>query len=69
MYGLQKNIYKESVMDISRKIGIGIVMIIPTFVGGGVVWYFLNSWLAVLVWIIVIASGYGVMMGKFFRKD
>ncbi|MBW1765035.1 MAG: hypothetical protein JRJ23_09925 [Deltaproteobacteria bacterium] len=56
-------------MDISRKIGIGIVMIIPTFVGGGVVWYFLNSWLAVLVWIIVIASGYGVMMGKFFCKD
>jgi hypothetical protein len=38
-------------------------------VGGGVVWYFLNSWLAVLVWIIVIASGYGVMMGKFFYKD
>jgi hypothetical protein len=41
-------------MDLVRKIGIGIAMIIPTFVGCGAVWALLHSWLAVLVWFIIM---------------
>ena len=35
-------------MDLARKIGIGIVMIVPAFVFGGVLWALVESWLAVL---------------------
>ena len=42
-------------MDISRKIGIGIVMIIPTFVGCGVLWEIFHSWIAVIIWIAIMA--------------
>jgi hypothetical protein len=35
-------------MDLARKLGIGIVMIVPAFVFGGVLWALVNSWLAVL---------------------
>ena len=56
-------------MDISRKLGIGIVMIIPAFVGSGAVWHFFNNWLSVFVWLIVIAGGCGIMMKKFSGKD
>ena len=41
-------------MDLARKIGIGIAMIIPAFVGCGAVWALLHSWLAVLVWFIIM---------------
>ena len=53
-------------MDIARKFGIGIVMIIPTFVGGGAVWDIFKSWLAVFVWfiIMVVLSG-AIISGKF----
>ena len=52
-------------MDIFRKIGIGIVMIIPTFVGSGLVWGIFNSWIAVLAWIIIMAFLYGgILSGK-----
>ena len=48
-------------MDIFRKMGICIVMIIPTFVGAGAVWDIFNSWsvvrwFAVFVWIILMAA-------------
>ncbi|MBW2610179.1 MAG: hypothetical protein JRC68_07520 [Deltaproteobacteria bacterium] len=52
-------------MDIFRKIGIGIVMIIPTFVGGGIVWGIFSSWLAVIAWIIIMAFLYGgILSGR-----
>ncbi|MFO7987014.1 MAG: hypothetical protein R6U38_14235 [Desulfatiglandaceae bacterium] len=35
-------------MDLFRKIGIGIVSIIPAFVLGGLIWDMFGSWLAVL---------------------
>jgi len=52
-------------MDLARKIGIGIVMIIPTFVGCGALWALLHSWLAVLVWfIIMVVLGGRILSGK-----
>ena len=36
-------------MELPRKIGIGVVMIIPAFVFGGAVWALIESWIAVLV--------------------
>jgi hypothetical protein len=36
-------------METPRKIGIGVIMIIPAFVFGGVVWALIESWIAVLV--------------------
>ena len=35
-------------MDLFRRIGIGIVSIIPAFVLGGLIWDWFGSWLAVL---------------------
>jgi hypothetical protein len=46
-------------MDIARKLGIGIVMIIPAFVGSGAVWDIFGSWVAVIVWVIIM----GVLLG------
>ena len=55
-------------MDLSRKLGIGIVMIIPAFVGGGAVWSIFNSWLAVIVWIVITGLSYGaILSGKLSR--
>ena len=42
-------------MDISRKIGIGITMIVPSFVLAGTVWSVVNSW--ILVWLSIAAVG------------
>jgi hypothetical protein len=36
-------------MELPRKIGIGVVMIVPAFVFGGIVWSLIESWIAVLV--------------------
>jgi hypothetical protein len=43
-------------MDTARKLGIGIVMIIPTFVVAGALWQIFSSWLAVIVWIAIMAA-------------
>ena len=52
-------------MDVSRKIGIGIVMLVPAFVGGGALWSIFESWIVVLIWLAVLAFGYrSVFMGK-----
>ena len=51
-------------MEMSRDIGIGILMIVPTFVGSGLFWEFLNSWIAVFIWIIIM----GVVYGRFLYK-
>jgi len=53
-------------MDIYRKIGIGIVMIIPGFVLGGLIWELLHSWLAVLAVEIGVGIVYHrIITGKF----
>lgn len=41
-------------MDAVRKLAILIVMIIPAFVGAGAVWDIFGSWVAVLIWIVVM---------------
>lgn len=43
-------------MDIARKIGIGIVMIVPTFVLGGAIWDIFHSWYAVLIWVVIVGG-------------
>ena len=45
-------------MDFARKLGIGIVMIVPGFVLGGVVWALIESWFAVLGLEILVALLY-----------
>ncbi|HDM09434.1 MAG: hypothetical protein JRI39_05420 [Deltaproteobacteria bacterium] len=53
-------------MDLSRKLGIGIVMIIPAFVTGGLVWSIIPSWIAVVIWEIIMVLIYaGIIKGKF----
>ena len=47
-------------MDIPRKLAILIVMLIPTFVGAGVVWALFESWIAVLIWVVIM----GVVAGN-----
>jgi hypothetical protein len=54
-------------MDVSRSLGIGIVMIIPSFIGGGAMWDLFNSWGAVIAWIAVMAVIYGLILYK--RKE
>jgi hypothetical protein len=45
-------------METPRKIGIGVVMIIPAFVLGGLVWSWFGSWTAVLILEIVMVLLY-----------
>jgi len=57
-------------MDLFRKIGTGIVMIVPTFVGGGAIWNFVHSWTLIVIWIIAMAVCYrwiiagGILKGE-----
>jgi hypothetical protein len=54
-------------MDIARKVGIGIVMIVPGFVFGGAVWAWLESWWAVLgLEIIMVVLYCLIISGKLF---
>ena len=66
MKRLLRNSGKEEKMDLSRKLGIGIVMIIPAFVTGGLVWSIIPSWIAVVIWEIIMVLIYGgIIKGKF----
>lgn len=57
-------------MDIFRKIGIGIVMIVPGFVFGAMVWGFFESWLAVLGLEIIMIIIYAMIIsGKFVSAE
>ena len=49
--------------DIARRIGVGVVMIVPTFVGGGAVWAMIHSWIAVFIWILIMAALTGYVVG------
>jgi thiosulfate reductase cytochrome b subunit len=53
-------------MDFPRLFGKAIVMIIPTFVGGGAVWHIFHSWAAVCIWVVIVGI---VSLGTVFRKD
>ncbi|MCF8146630.1 MAG: hypothetical protein K9N21_22200 [Deltaproteobacteria bacterium] len=57
-------------MDLFRKIGIGIVSIIPAFVLGGLIWQWFGSWLAVLGMVIIVGIFSGsAIAGKFSREQ
>jgi len=52
-------------MENARRIGIGITMIIPSFVGAGAVWDLFSNWLAVFAWLAIMAILYGrIITGK-----
>ena len=52
-------------MDIPRKIGIGIVMIVPTFVGSGALWALFHSFIPVIIWAILMGFvTMGIVTGK-----
>ncbi|MFH1122609.1 MAG: hypothetical protein V1758_03005 [Pseudomonadota bacterium] len=55
-------------MDIARKIGIGIVMIVPSFVGSGALWNIFHSWVAVAVWVAIMAAVAGAIISGRFTK-
>jgi hypothetical protein len=42
-------------MELARKFGIGIVMIVPAFVGSGALWQIFHSVIPVITWIIIMA--------------
>ena len=46
-------------MDNVRKLGIGVVLVVPTFVVGGFIWEIFNNWWVVLVWVVIAAFLYG----------
>ena len=53
---------REYEEDFARKIGIGVVMIIPSFVGAGAAWEFFGSWFAVFTWVLIVGTLYGKMV-------
>ncbi|MBW1721235.1 MAG: hypothetical protein JRH13_01765 [Deltaproteobacteria bacterium] len=56
-------------MDLPRRIGIGIVMLVPTFVGGGALWHLFHSWPPVFVWIAIMAVVAGALIsGKYLKS-
>jgi len=55
-------------MELSRKIAIGIVMMIPTFIISGLFWDLSHSWIAVFIVIIAMTFLYsGIITGKIRR--
>jgi len=54
----------RSIMEMSRILGIGVIMIVPAFVGSGAVWQFFGSWIGVLIWLIIMGFVYGTILSK-----
>jgi hypothetical protein len=53
-------------METTRKISIGIVMIVPGFVFGGLAWQWFGSWLVVFILEIIMAAVYySIITGRF----
>jgi hypothetical protein len=46
-------------MDLPRKFGVGMVMLVPAFVLGGALWSATNSWIVVWILEALLAIGYG----------
>ena len=42
-------------MELARKFGIGIVMIIPAFVGSGALWHIFHSFIPIIIWVVIMA--------------
>jgi len=52
-------------MDLPRKIGIGIVMLVPTFVGSGALWHIFHSFIPISLWVVLMAFvTAGILTGK-----
>lgn len=57
-------------MDLPRKLGIAIAMIIPTFVFSGLVYSWFHSYIAVFAMMILMALVYGlVITGRLFGRQ
>ena len=53
-------------MDLTRKLAVAIVLIIPAFVIGGLIWSIISSWWAVLAWeVILVVIYFLIISGKF----
>lgn len=56
-------------MDLSRRIGIGIVMLVPTYVGAGALWAMFHNWFVIFGWVVVMfAVGGAVISGRFLKS-
>jgi hypothetical protein len=55
-------------MDLPRKIGIAIVMIVPAFVGAGALWAVFHNWIAVIIWLLLMAGLSGAIINGKFSK-
>jgi hypothetical protein len=55
-------------MDLPRKIGISIVMIVPSFVGAGAVWALFHNRVAVIIWLLLMAGLTGAIVSEKFSK-
>ena len=56
-------------MELSRRIGIAIVMLVPAFVGGGVLWALFHSWLPIALWVVIMVGvAGGVISGRFIKS-
>ena len=56
-------------MEFTKKIGIGITMIVPGFVFGAILWTIIESWLAVLgLEIVMILIYAAIISGKPLRS-
>jgi hypothetical protein len=52
-------------MDLPRKIGTTIVMIVPSFVGGGALWAVFHNWPIIAVWVLIMMGLTGaIVTGK-----
>jgi hypothetical protein len=52
-------------MDIARKIGILVVLIIPSFIGAGALWDLFHSWAVTFIWVAVMAVvAWNIVSGK-----
>lgn len=57
------SVFAEEVgMDLPRKIGVGIVTLIPAFVMAGALWSLVQSWIAILILEILVVVGLGYML-------
>ena len=52
-----------------RDLGIGIVLIIPSFVGGGALWEAFHNWFAVLAWLVIMLFVYGGILSQKYKKS
>lgn len=56
-------------MNIPRILGIGIVMIIPAFVGSGALWAIFHHAAPVFIWVLIMLGTLGgIAAGKLLKK-